>query len=210
MVSTSSRALLAQARLYAITPDRSPAELERLVGVWLDAGVAVVQLRQSRLARGKLLDLARRLVATAHAAGALLIVNDQLDIALLAEADGVHLGPDDLSVAAARRVAGPDLIVGASAASADAAREAESAGADYLGSGPAFATANKTTKLVIGPAGIAGVAAAVRIPVFAIGGITPARVPELRLAGIDRVSAIGALSGEDAAAAVREFQGALA
>jgi thiamine-phosphate pyrophosphorylase len=195
-------------KLYAITPDGEPGAVEALVTEWLAAGVRLIQLRQTRLPRSELLALARSVTAAVRAAGGAVIVNDQLDIALLAGADGVHLGPDDLSVAAARRVAGADLLIGASAATPDAAREAEQAGADYLGSGPAFATANKTTKPVIGPAGIAGVAAAVTIPVFAIGGISRDRVPELREAGIDRVCAIGALAGGGAAA--REFLEALA
>lgn len=196
------------ANLYAITPDGEPAATEKLVAAWLDAGVRLVQLRQTRLGRGELLALARRLAAAVHRAGGALIVNDQLDVAILAEADGVHLGPDDLSVGAARRVAGAEFVIGASAASPEAAREAESAGADYLGSGPAFATANKTTKQVIGPDGIAAVAAAVSIPVFAIGGITPERVPDLRRAGIRRVCAIAALAG--GAAPARELLEALA
>jgi thiamine-phosphate pyrophosphorylase len=196
------------AKLYAITPDGEAAAVEDLVGRWLEAGVRLIQLRQTKLRRGELLALARAAVAAVHAAGGELILNDQLDLALLAGADGVHLGPDDLSVAAARRVAGPSLVIGASAADPESARAAAAAGADYLGSGPAFQTANKTTKAVIGPAGIARVAAAVSIPVYAIGGITPERVPELRRAGLDRVCAIGALAGGGGEA--RRFLEALA
>lgn len=197
---TDARGLIAAADLYAITPDGEPGAVEELVSAWLPAGVRLVQLRQTRMPRGELLPLAERLAASLRAVGGALIVNDQLDVALLAEADGVHLGPDDLSIAAARRIAGPELVIGASAATPEAGREAEAAGADYLGSGPAFATGNKTTKPVIGPAGIARVAAAVSIPVFAIGGITPERTGELRAAGIRRVCAIGALAGGGAAA----------
>jgi thiamine-phosphate pyrophosphorylase len=195
------------ANLYAITPDGGRAATERLVAAWLEAGVRLVQLRQTRMPRGELLELARRLVEMVRATGGQLIVNDHADIAVLARADGVHLGPDDLSIEAARRFGGPDLLIGASAATPAAAVAAERAGADYLGSGPAFATENKTTKPVIGPAGIAAVAAEVSIPVFAIGGITPQRVPELRAAGIERVCAIGALAA--GAAPAREFLEAL-
>jgi thiamine-phosphate pyrophosphorylase len=184
-----------EANLYAITPDGEGEATAELVRSWLEAGVRLVQLRQTAMPRGELVELALRLAAMLREAGGVLVVNDHLDVALLAKAGGVHLGPDDLSIEAARRVAGPDLLIGASAATPEAAREAERAGADYLGSGPAFATENKTTKRVIGPQGIAAVAAAVSIPVFAIGGITPRRVPELRAAGIERVCAIGALAG---------------
>ena len=180
---------LGSERLYAITPDLPPGEIEALVDRWLAEGVRLVQLRHKTLGRAELLALARRLAARLT-----LIVNDHLDIALLSGSAGVHLGPDDLSVAAARRVA-PGLVIGASAQTPEQARAAEDAGADYLGSGPAFPTANKTGKAVIGPAGIAAVAAAVSIPVFAIGGVTPVRVPALRAAGIERACAIGAVAG---------------
>src|SRR5437660_2450644 len=105
---------LAAARLYGITPEAEPAAVERVVAAWLRGGVDVVQLRQKRLPRGLLLELARTLAAACAAAGALFVVNDHVDIAMLSGADGVHVGPDDLTVAAARRVAGPDLLLGAS------------------------------------------------------------------------------------------------
>lgn len=188
------RERLRAARLYAITPEGDPAEVERLVAAWLRGGVEVVQLRQKQLPRGRLLDLACSLAGACASAGALLIVNDHVDIAVLSGADGVHVGPDDLTVAAARRVAGPDVLVGASASFPDAAGRAEHDGADYLGTGPAYPTPLKTEKQVIEPAGVAAVAAAVRVPVFAIGGIDRSRLPELRAAGVERVCAIRALA----------------
>ncbi len=181
------------ARLYAITPEVEPAAVEAVVAAWLRGGVDVVQLRQKRLARGRLLELAAALAPACAAACALFVVNDHLDVALLSGADGVHVGPDDLTVGAARRVAGPGLLVGASASTPEAGRAAERDGADYLGSGPAYATPLKTEKGVIGPAGVAAVAAAVRLPVFAIGGLDRSRLPDLREAGLDRVCAIRAL-----------------
>ncbi len=187
------RRLLA-ARLYAIRPEAEPADTERLVAAWLRAGVPLVQLRQKRLPRGRLLDLACALATACRAAGALLIVNDHVDVALLGGADGAHVGPDDLTVAAARAVAGPEVLLGASASSPEAAREAERDGADYVGCGPAYATPLKPEKRVIGPAGVAAVRAAVAIPVFAIGGIERPRLAELRAAGLTRVCAIRALS----------------
>lgn len=184
---------LRAAHVYAITPEAEPAEVERVVHAWLRGGVGAIQLRQKRLPRGRLLELACALARACARATVLFIVNDHLDIALLSGADGVHLGPDDLTIAAARRVAGPDVIVGASASTPQTAREAERNGADYLGSGPAYPTPLKTAKRVIGPAGVAAVSEAVAIPVFAIGGIERWRLPELRAAGIQRVCAIRAL-----------------
>ncbi len=181
------------ARLYAITPDAEPGQVERLVHAWLRGGASVIQLRQKQLPRGRLLELGCALARTCQRANALFIVNDYLDVALLSGADGVHLGPDDLSVVAARRVAGAEVIIGASASTPEAARQAERDGADYLGSGPVYPTPLKTEKQVIGPAGVAAVAKAVAIPVFAIGGIERSRLSELRAAGVERVCTISAL-----------------
>lgn len=181
------------ARVYAVTPESDPGQVERLVHAWLRGGASVIQLRHKQLPRGRLLELACSLARACSRANALFIVNDYLDVALLSGADGVHLGPDDLSVAAARLVAGADVIVGASASTPEAARQAERDGADYLGSGPAYPTQLKTDKQVIGPAGVAAVTAAVAIPVFAIGGIERSRLAELRAAGVERVCAIRAL-----------------
>jgi thiamine-phosphate pyrophosphorylase len=128
--------------------------------------------------------------------GALFIVNDHVDIALLSEADGVHLGPDDLSIASARRVAGDRLLIGASASTPEAALAAVAEGADYLGSGPAFATPIKSEKRVIGPEGIAAIAAAAgaKVPVFAIGGIDESNVVQLTAVGLRRACVIRAIA----------------
>jgi thiamine-phosphate pyrophosphorylase len=172
--------------------------------------VQAVQLRHKSLDRGRLLELGIELAGLCRKSGVVFIVDDQLDVALLAGADGVHLGPDDISVAAARRVAGPALLIGASASEPRTAIEAEAAGADYLGTGPAYPTPIKTEKQVIGPAGVVAVARAVSIPVFAIGGIDPGRVAELRAAGVARVCAIRSLAeAADPAAEARRFREAL-
>jgi thiamine-phosphate pyrophosphorylase len=201
---------LTSARLYGITPDAEPVEVERVVAAWLRGGVDVVQLRRKRLARGALLELATALASACAAAGALFVVNDHVDVAVLSGADGVHVGPDDLTVGAARRAGGPGLLVGASASTPDAGRDAEQEGADYLGTGPAYATPLKPEKRVIGPAGVAAVMAAVRLPVFAIGGVDRSRLPELRAAGVTRVCAIRALGATaDPEAEARAWKSAL-
>ncbi len=193
-----------------ITPDRDPDDVLAIVAAAVRGGADVIQLRHKTLPRGELLALARRLRDITRAAGATFIVNDYVDIALLSEADGVHLGPDDVSVESARRVGGDRLLIGASASSPEAATAAAAAGADYLGSGPAFATPIKTEKRVIGPAGIAAVTAAVSVPVFAIGGIDESNVAQLIALGVKRVSVIRAVGGAaDPEAATRRLRAML-
>jgi thiamine-phosphate pyrophosphorylase len=189
-----THARLEAARLYVITPDRTPDQVVSLTRAVLRGGADIVQLRHKTLARVELLDLARSLRDVTNQAGALFIVNDHVDIALIAGADGVHLGPDDLSIGAARRLAPESFLIGASASSPDAAKSATSAGADYIGGGPAFATPIKKEKGVIGPAGVAAVAADVVVPVFAIGGIEESNVAQLTALGLRRVCVIRAVA----------------
>jgi thiamine-phosphate pyrophosphorylase len=119
----------------------------------------------------------------------------------------VHLGPDDLSLAGTRRVAGDRLFIGASAATVEAAKSAVADGAAYLGSGPAFATPIKAEKGVIGPRGVAAIAGAVSIPVFAIGGIDASNLAQLTAVGVWRACVIRAIGDaadpEDAARTLR-------
>jgi thiamine-phosphate pyrophosphorylase len=178
-----------------ITPDQEADRLAALAAATLRGGADVLQLRHKALARGELLLLARILRDLTRAAGALFVVNDHLDLALLSEADGVHLGPDDLSVVGARRVAGDRLLIGASASTPSTALAAIESGADYIGSGPAFATPLKPQIEVIGPAGVAAVADAVgpTVPVFAIGGIDASNVARLTAVGLLRVCVVRAV-----------------
>lgn len=172
----------------------------------------MVQLRQKQLARGELLAAARALRAITAEAGRLFVVNDHVDIALLAGADAVHLGPDDLTLEAARSLAGGLLLIGASASTPEAANDAIAAGADYLGVGPAFATPIKTQKQVIGPEGVARVVRAVgaAVPVFAIGGIDETNVGSLTQLGVTRVCVIRAIGdAADPEAAARRLRAML-
>jgi thiamine-phosphate pyrophosphorylase len=188
------RERLLAALLYVITPDAGPDHVLHLAEDAQRGGADVVQLRQKALPRGELLSLARRMRELLR--DALFIVNDHVDIALLSGADGVHLGQDDLSVASARKVAGDALIIGASASSAEAARRAVAAGADYVGSGPAFATPIKAQKQVIGPQGVAEISKALEpeVPVFAIGGVDAMNLGHLTAAGVHRACVIRAVA----------------
>jgi thiamine-phosphate pyrophosphorylase len=178
-----------------ITPDKEPDRLAALAAAAVRGGADVLQLRHKTLARGELLVLARRLRDLTSAGGALFVVNDHLDLALLSEADGVHLGPEDLGVEAARRIAGNRLLIGASASTPTAAGAAIEAGADYIGCGPAFATPLKPQKVVIGPSGVTEVTVAVgpAVPVFAIGGIEETNIAQLIDVGLRRVCVVRAV-----------------
>ena len=182
-----------QALLYVITPDATPDRVIEIATAAQRGGADVIQLRHKTMARGELLELARTLRRLLTEA--LFVVNDHVDIALLSEADGVHLGPDDLSIAGARRVAGDRLFIGASASTVEAARQAIGEGADYLGCGPAFATPIKAEKTVLGPPGIAAISSQVNVPVFAIGGIDESNLGELVALGLKRVCFIRAIAG---------------
>jgi thiamine-phosphate pyrophosphorylase len=142
------------------------------------------------------------------AAGAALIVNDRLDVALAAGADGVHLGQDDLPIEAARRIAG-GLWIGVSTHDVAQVRAACAAGADYLGFGPVFATTTKANPDPV--AGLAGLAAACAaaggVPVVAIGGVTAAAAPAIYRAGARAICAISAVNrAADVAGEVRRFR----
>ncbi len=161
------------------------------------AGAPVVQVRAKGGTDRELLDVrAGRSSLLCRAGRARLsIVNDRVDVALAAGADGTHLGADDLPVAAVRRIAGPDHLIGGTARDPVRAAELVAAGADYLGVGPAFATSTKDgLPDPLGPAGVGAVAAAVDVPVIAIGGVTVDRVPALLAAGAHGVAVVAAVS----------------
>ena len=179
---------LEAARLYVITPDAEPSRVLELASAALRGGADVIQLRHKSLPRGELLTLGRELRSVVR--DALLIVNDHVDIALLSGADGVHLGPDDLTPASARKVARGRLLIGVSASTLDAVPPE----ADYVGCGPAFSTPVKPEKKVIGPEGVAALARAVNVPVFAIGGVDESNLGQLIAAGVRRACVIRAVS----------------
>ena len=183
-------------RLIVIT-DRelaAPCETIDVVGAALRAGTPAVQLRDKMLPPRDLLPLAHRIRALARDAGALFLVNDRLDLALAAQADGVHLGPDDLPVAAARRIAPPGFLIGHSADDPAAARAAVAAGADYIGCGTVFPTGTKADAgAAIGLRRLADVVRCVHVPVVAIGGITAARAPEVFGAGAAGCAVVSAV-----------------
>lgn len=185
-----SNELRAKLRLYYIADGetRQMSPLVRLQ-VLLDAGCRAVQLRmKSPYTAHQILPLARDFSALCKQYGALFLVNDSLEIALASDASGVHLGQGDLSVAKARSLVSPSFIIGASAKTGELARRAEEWGADYIGSGAAFATRTKQDAAVIGAEGIRAVAEACSLPCVAIGGITHQNISLLDSIGIAGVA----------------------
>ncbi len=172
----------------------------------LDAGVRCVQLREKTLPDRELLARARRLRDLTQAHDALLIVNDRPDIALLAGADGVHVGPDDLDVASVRRVAGGSRLVGVSTRSVEQVRAAAAAGADYVAVGAMFCTQTKPDAQVRGIELLREARRQTDLPLVAIGGIRPEHVPRLREAGAACVAVCSFICGSsDPHAAARRF-----
>lgn len=186
----------------------SHAELAALAA---SGGADAVQFRQKRGSARDLLVELEPTVAACRAAGVACIVNDRLDLALAADADGVHLGQQDLPIAHARAIldglSGRTRILGATVTTADDARRAEDAGADYLGFGPVFPTQSKENPArVKGLDGLAEAARAVSIPVIAIAGITLERVAPCLEAGAWGVAVMTAVStAEDPQSATEAF-----
>ena len=150
--------------------------------------------------------LALRQVATE--VGATLIINDRCDLALAVKADGVHLGQDDLPLADARQILGPEAIIGLSTHNAKQVREAVALQPDYIGFGPIFGTTTKADHdPVVGFEGLRAARTLTTLPIFAIGGITSQHVTDLTAAGADGVAVISAiLKAQDLEAAIRSFQ----
>jgi thiamine-phosphate pyrophosphorylase len=171
----------------------------------LAGGAPCIQLRAKDVPAETLLREARAIRAATRAADALFVMNDRLDVAVAADADGVHLGQDDLPASRARRLLPAGKLLGISTHSLAQARRAVADGADYIGVGPVFCTTTKETGYVpLGLAGLAAIAAAVPVPVVAIGGIGLDDAPRVIRAGAMAVALISALmAAPDITAATR-------
>ena len=172
-------------------------------------GADVIQLRHKDAPALTLYEEDLRLRELCRRYGKLFIMNDRVDLALAMDADGVHLGQDDLPPAVARRLLGPDHIIGVSASTSEEARRAEQDGADYLGVGAIYEARGSKTDAgaPIGPRAIAAIKAGVSIPIVGIGGINAANAAEVVRAGADGVAVLSAVvSAPDVAQAARELR----
>lgn len=196
--------------VYVITDPQAAGERSLLdvVRAAVAGGASVVQLREKQSATRVMLELGLALRDITRAAGVPLIVNDRIDVALALEAEGVHVGQDDMPAALARQLIGPERILGVSAETVEQARQAECDGADYLGVGTVFPTPSKADAgNPIGITGLQAIAQVSRLPIVAIGGITHDNAAEVFRAGAVGVAVISAVVGApDPAAAARRLR----
>jgi thiamine-phosphate pyrophosphorylase len=185
-------------RLYAII---DPAQAEgrpsaEIAAQLIAAGVRLIQIRDKHAASGELYSSAERIAELVHGAGGVLVVNDRADVARAMDADGVHLGQDDLPVESARALVGPGKMIGYSTHVLEQVREAEQSSADYIAFGPVFATRSKANPdRVVGLEGLREARKLTRKPLVAIGGITLENARAVIDAGADSVAVIRALVG---------------
>jgi thiamine-phosphate pyrophosphorylase len=212
MSSPSHASTLAQARLYGIV-DLGYVQPRAVVTMTRDlcqGGVDLLQLRAKNIEPATIESLSREMLGVTRDHGIPLIINDHPEIAASIGSDGVHVGQDDDSVARARQVVGPGIIVGKSTHSLPQAVAAQAEGADYIGFGPLYATGTKPDYIPVGLQDIAEVHRQVQIPIFCIGGVNQARIGEIISSGARRVVVVSAfLLAPDVQTEVRQLKAAL-
>lgn len=188
----------------SIRPELSNSEIARRV---LAGGAGILQLRGKGLTSRELLEQAREIRELTRKAGATFIVNDRADIAMLSEADGVHLGQDDLPISEARKILGRGKLIGISTHNMEQALKAEQEGADYIGFGPVFETKTKAdAEEAKGLQALREVKGNVKVPVVAIGGVKLESLKDAIIAGADGIAVISAIvKAEDIEEATRRF-----
>ncbi|WP_304525568.1 thiamine phosphate synthase [Halomonas sp. I5-271120] len=195
--------------LYLVT-DAALCAKKGLIDTVLAAvrgGVTMVQLRDKTASDAELIDQARRLMTALHGTGVPLIINDRLDVAIAAGADGLHIGQEDGAVAEARRKLGPNAILGLSVENSTQLAALDPQGLDYLGIGPVFATASKQDHAPpLGIGGLTELAASSPLPSVAIGGLSASHVEAIRQSGAHGLAVISAICGQpDPQAAATAF-----
>lgn len=184
--------------LYVITDRKiQKKSSEEVIEEATDAGASVIQLREKDLPTRLWVEEAQKAREVTRCKGIPLVINDRIDIALAVDADGVHLGEEDMPLILARKIA-PSLIVGYSVSTVEEARKAEKEGADYLGAGTVFPTSTKKDAgEPIGLERLKEIKKAVHIPVVAIGGINLSNLEEVLATGVDGVAVVSAIVGAE-------------
>ena len=181
--------------LYAVTEKYPDRDFFVQIESALKGGITCLQLREKHLSQTEFIDEARIVKRLCEKYSVPLIINDDVEVALESGADGVHIGQDDGDVAEVRKIAGNRLIIGVSAHNVEEALAAEKAGADYLGCGAVFGSATKSNVHVLPLETLKNIAAAVKIPIVAIGGINETNMMRLAGSGINGVAVISAIFG---------------
>jgi thiamine-phosphate pyrophosphorylase len=202
---------LVKSALYLVTPARPPAgPLDDFLPLVLEAGVDIVQLREKEMEAGTLMPFCETVRRHTSEFGALFIVNDRVDLALAAGADGVHLGQDDLPYIYARSQMGPHALIGLSTHSPAQLDEAVESGADYAAVGPIFETPTKPGRPAVGVEMVALASSRPSMPIFAIGGIDESSIEAVVAAGARRVCVVRALTeAADPARVAKRLKAAL-
>lgn len=192
--------LLENRKLYLVTNSdgfNSDDEFLDRVGLALSAGVDIVQLREKNRSAKEVIELGHKIRELASMFNALFIVNDRADIAKIVEADGVHLGQDDIPYHEAREFLGEKYIIGISTHCPDDAKRALEDGADYIGVGPVFKTPTKAGRTPVGLEYVSWVKENINLPFYAIGSIAPDNIDEVIQAGASRVAVVRAIMNSE-------------
>ncbi len=208
----NKKKVLDQARLYVIV-DADLLEHENLLKVTcevMEGGADIIQFRDKSSKDREFLEVALGLKKIADGKGTPLIINDRVDIALYLDAAGVHLGEEDVPIAVARKILGKEKIIGMSASGLSRARVAQEEGADYVGVGPIFDTSTKKIEKPTGVELIRSCRKEIRIPFFAVGGISFENLSQIKEIGANRIAVASAvIRAEDVKAAARRLKGEL-
>lgn len=194
--------------LYLITDRQASGRrsIPDLVKAAMEGGLKLLQYREKELPKRETFHVAQVLRELTQSAGATLIINDDLDLAMAVEADGVHLGQEDLPLPVARKILGPGKILGISVRDVTAAQRAVQEGADYIAVGPIFRSSTKQVRSPMGCGIVREIRNIVRLPLFGIGGIDPSNACEVIQAGADGVAVIASLhQAPDVTRATREL-----
>lgn len=184
--------------LYAVTDRRwlNGESLYNQVEKALKGGVTFIQLREKQLEEEQFLEEALEIGKLCRSYGVPFVINDNASVAAKSDADGVHVGQDDMDIGSVRALLGPDKIIGVSVHTVEEALAAEAGGADYLGTGSAFSTGTKKDARLLPDGMLREICSAVKIPVIAIGGIEKDNVQKLRGNGLSGIAVISAVFGQ--------------
>ena len=192
--------MLEDKKLYLVT-NSDKFESEDLfldaVASALKGGVDILQLREKNMPANKIIELGKKVKLLCAEYGATFIVNDRVDIAYVLDADGVHLGQDDMNIESARKILGNNAIIGISTHAPEQAQKAVNDGADYIGMGPVFTTPTKPGRQSVGLEYVKWVSENIKIPAFAIGGIDLDNVQDVVNAGAKKIAVVRAIINSD-------------